>query len=465
MPTLTRRAFLGTTAALAVAQPRRPNFIVILTDDHGWTSGSYRMHPDMPESGSDYLETPNMARLAGEGMRFTSGYSPAPLCTPTRRSIHFGMTPARQRGTEFVGDFKPDGKLTLPQALRQADSRYRCAHFGKWGESMTGPAGLIPDNPANPTALGYDENDGVTGNVTGGMGADNQDRFHYAVKDDPKLISALTRKAVSFMERQVKAGGHFYLQVSHYAVHRQIQCKAETLEKYRRKGTPPRQFTHQFAAMLEDLDTGVGELLAAVDRLGIAGNTYVLLTADNGGTEYADAKHGQPVNHPLRASKQSLYEGGIRVPFIVRGPGVARNSWSHVPVAGYDILPTVYDLAGGKAPLPKEIDGGSFRNVLHNGGKGTVRRGLPGLLFHRPFLAKSPMSALRIGDHKLVIQWQTGARELYDLRTDIGEQNDLAPRMPSKVEEMNGILLSYLKAVGAEMPGERPRARRPSEAE
>src|SRR5687767_3572454 len=128
---------------------KSPNIILIVSDDQGWSQLSVAMDPRIPNSKSDYLETPNIARFAQQGMRFTSGYSPAPLCTPTRRSIHFGMTPARQRGTEFVGDFQPDGKLTLPQALRRADPRYRCAHFGKWGESITGGPGLIQDNPAN----------------------------------------------------------------------------------------------------------------------------------------------------------------------------------------------------------------------------------------------------------------------------------------------------------------------------
>lgn len=460
MTPLTRRALLGAAATSVFAKSARPNFVLILTDDHGWTSSSFRMHPDVADSTCDYLETPHMARLAREGMRFSSGYSPAPLCTPTRRSIQFGMTPARQRGTEFVGDFKPQGLLSLPQALKQADPQYRCAHFGKWGESITGPAGLHPDNPANPSALGYDESDGVTGNVTGGMGTDNKDRFRPTIKEDPKLISALTKRAISFMERQVRDSRPFYLQLSHYAVHRQIQCRKETLDKYQRKGKPPRQFPPEFAAMMEDMDNGIGQFLTALDKLGIASNTYVLLTADNGGTEYVEGlKEGKAVNFPLRESKQSLHEGGIRVPFIVRGPGIKGDSWSHVPVAGYDILPTLYDLAGGGKPLPADIDGGSFKQVLQSGGKGSVRRGLPGLVFHRPLHPAKPMSALRIGDYKLVVKWKTGAKELYDLGRDLSEERNLAAEMPGRTDEMYRTLMRYLKAVNAEMPGDKPRAR------
>lgn len=450
-------------AAAALAKPARPNFIVILTDDQGWSCTSVRMHPDIADSMCGYVETPNMARLASQGMRFTCGYSPAPICTPTRRSIQFGMTPARQRGTEFVGDFHPEGHLSIPQALRRADSRYRCAHFGKWGESITGKAGLDPDNPANPSRLGYDVTDGVTGNVTGGMGGGGDLRLKTAVSDDPKLIFSMTKRAIGFMERQARESRPFYMQVSYYAVHRQIQCRPETLAKYKRKGNPPRQFSHEYAAMAEDLDTGIGQLLSAVDKMGLASNTYVLLMADNGGSTYQEWKGGGlPVNHPLRAAKQSLYEGGIRVPFIVRGPGVARGSWSHVPVAGYDILPTVYDLAGGTASLPAEIDGGSFKPLLDGGGKGTVRRNLPGLVFHRPLTApQNRMSALRIGDLKLVVKWTNNAKELYDLSRDIGEQHDLAAKMPGKTEEMYGILMRYLKEVNAETPPEdNPRRRK-----
>jgi arylsulfatase A-like enzyme len=442
--------------AAGLVQPTRPNFIVILTDDQGWASTSFRMHPEIASSMCDYLETPNMARLAEQGMRFSSGYAPAPVCTPTRRSIQFGMTPARQRGTEFVGDFHPRGHLSIPQALRRVDPRYRCAHFGKWGESISGKQGLDQENPAAPARLGYDETDGVTGNVTGGMGADNKDKLNFKVTEDPKLVFSMTKRAVGFMERQARAAMPFYMHVSYYAVHRQVQCRRETLEKYRRKGNPPRQFSHAFAAMAEDMDTGIGQLLAALDKLGLASNTYILLMADNGGATYNEYDGGGlPVNHPLRAAKASLYEGGVRVPFIVRGPGVAPRSWSHVPVAGYDILPTVYDLAGGTAPLPQEIDGGSLKPVLAGAGKGSVRRGLPGLVFHRPLTAPvNRLSALRIGDHKLVVKWTNGQKELYDLSRDIGEEHDLATKMPGRTDEMYDILTRYLKEVNAETPPE-----------
>ena len=314
-----------------------------------------------------------MNRLAREGMRFTSGYSPGPLCTPTRRSIQNGMTPARQRGTEFKSEWVPAEHLTMARALKQADPAYVCAHFGKWGEDMI----------SSPEQCGYDASDGMTTNGTGGAGGD---RFADAVKDDPKLITTLTKRATDFMAAQVKAQRPFYLQLSHYAVHRQVQASKATNDKYLAQGKPRVSSRPRSRAMMEDLNTGLTQLLDEVDRLGIAGSTYIVFTADNGGNRtYAGTDTSLPLNnHPLRMGKQSLYEGGIRVPFIVRGPGVKPGSVSHEPVAGFDLLPTFYDLAGGKTPLPLDIDGGSFRAPLENAGEGKVQRSLPGLVFHRP---------------------------------------------------------------------------------
>jgi arylsulfatase A len=430
---------------VASAFAASPNIILILTDDQGWCMMSERMHPDVPESAIPDLKTPAMNRLAREGMRFTSGYSPGPLCTPTRRSIQNGMTPARQRGTEFKSTWVPADHLTLPQALKKADSNYACAHFGKWGENMI----------STPEQCGYDASDGMTGNATGGAGGD---RFDDAVKDDPKLITSLTKRATDFMGAQVKAQKPFYLQLSHYAVHRQVQATKATNDKYLAGPKPSRQFTPTFAAMMEDLNTGLKQLLDEVDRLGIAGNTFIVFTADNGGNlTYTGTDTSLPLNnHPLRMSKQYLYEGGIRVPFIVRGPGVKSGSVCHEPVTGYDLLSTFYDLAGGKDPLPADIDGGSFRALLENDGAGKVKRHLPGIVFHRPYLAALSHSTLRVGDLKLVVDWKTGGKELFDLSKDLSEANNLAAAMPEKATEMFDTLSTYLKSVNAETLAERP---------
>ncbi len=430
------------------AQETRPNFIFILTDDHGWSQISTPMDPDIPGAASSYFETPNMERLANQGMRFASGYSPAPLCTPTRRSILCGMTPARQRGTEFASEFDWTGRLTIPKALRQVDPAYRSAHFGKFGSKM----GTTPEE------AGFDESDGSTTNMTGGMPIPMEERGQTVAKEDPKLAFSLTARATAFMERQVREGHPFYLQISHYATHLQVQTRPDSLAKYRRKGQPDRAVTHGFAGMLEDLDTAAGEVIDAVERLGIGARTYIFFMADNGGRDTIPGADNSlpPPNRPLNGAKHSLYEGGIRVPFIVTGPGVAANTVSRVPVTGYDLLPTLFDLAGGRGPLPAEIDGGSFRDVLENRGAGEVNRGFAGLVFHRPRWRRGPQSAIRVGNHKLLINWATAkrAREtlLFDLESDVEEKRDLSAKAPARTAELMRLLVGYLETVSAAMP-------------
>jgi arylsulfatase A-like enzyme len=429
----------------------RPNFIFILSDDQGWSQVSVPMDPDVSRAASNYFETPSLERLAGRGMRFTSGYSPAPLCTPTRRSILCGLTPARQRGTEFQSEFDWNGQLTIPQALKRADARYRSAHFGKFGSKMG----------ATPEQVGFDEGDGATSNITGGMPLPMKERGETVVKEDPKLVDSMTGRAIEFMERQVAQEHPFYVQVSHYATHLQVQTRPASIEKYRRKGVPDRAVTHGFAGMLEDLDGAVGEVLDAVERLGVADRTYVFYMADNGGRHAIPGADDSldPPNRPLSGAKHSLWEGGIRVPFIVAGPGVQRRSISRVPVTGYDLLPTLYDLAGGRDPLPGEIDGGSFRAVLLNGGAGEVKRGFAGLVFHRPLHRSTPQSAIRVGDYKLLINWQTAKRprvdRLFNLADDVPEKNDLSGSMKEKAAELERLLLGYLKDVRAESLADR----------
>lgn len=436
----------------------RPNIILILTDDQGWPQTHAGMHPDIPESGIGYLNTPNMDRLASEGMRFTSGYSPQTICTPSRRSILCGMTPARQRGTKFQSDFfDPSKHLTIPRALKSIDPSYVCAFFGKWGEHME----------ASPDQCGYDESDGSTGNVDGNMIAGKmvfpEHPWDVSVSDDPKETFSLSKRAMDFIRRQTSTGHPFYLQMSYYAVHQRIQTKSTTLDKYEAKGPSPRAFPPGFAGMLEDLNTGIGQILQTLDEIGIGSNTYVFFTSDNG-TD-AELTKGEAVpscNYPLRRGKQTIYEGGIRVPFIVRGPGIKPGSVSHIPVAGYDLLPTFYELAGGNEALPGDLDGGSFASLLKGNGLGEIKRPVPGLIFHLPFPIKGgiPMSAIRVGDFKLLVHWDDKKYELFDLATDIGEKNNLADQMPAKTKELFDILQSYLKSVNAETPLE-PKAPKP----
>ena len=437
---------------------RSPNILLILTDDHGWSQLSARMDPRLPASKSKYLETPNMNRIMNEGMRFTSGYSPAPLCTPTRRSILCGTTAARS-GSEFKSPWVPAKHMTIPKALRQANENYRCAHFGKWGEQMI----------STPEECGYHASGGMTGNNTGGMpsslgvkGGHNDGPPHFIDNQDPKRTLSMTTSAVAFMRKQAKAGKPFYVQASYYAQHLSVVCTEETLEKYRAKGIPDRGYPNAWAAMLEELDRGVGQLLDTLDQLGIADNTYVFFTADNGGrgtVPGGDTKR-PATNHPLTGAKHSLYEGGIRVPFMARGPGIKAGSLSRVPVAGYDFLPTFFDLAGGTGSPGDEVDGASFKTVLHNPKTESIERPIDALIFHRPGKLQS---AIRQDRHKLFVKWtpqgKIAASELFLVDPNPTEEgHDLAAKNPEKTDALREQLLAYLESVDAEKP--KPRAKK-----
>lgn len=442
----------------AIARPvsgddgQKPNFVLILTDDQGWSQTTYLADPRVGESHSDYLETPNMSRLAGEGLRFTSGYSPAPLCTPTRRSILCGAATARC-GSEFRSPWVPAEHLTIPRALKAASPDYRCAHFGKWGEQMI----------STPEECGYDASDGMTGNITGGMprslgvdGGHADGPSHFIDNEDPKRTPSVTDRAIAFMQDQTDADHPFYVQISYYATHLSVVCREETLARYREKGEPDRGYTQAWAAMMAELDEGVGRVLDAVDELGIGGNTYVFLTADNGGrgTVPGGDQDRLATNHPLTGAKHSLYEGGIRVPFLARGPGIERGV-CRVPVVGYDFLPTVYDLAGGDGEaLTDDVDGTSIRPLLESPTATTFDRRHDAIFFHRP---RRGFSAIRQGNQKLMVFWrQNGTiarRELYDVGENPREEGrDIAGEFQGRAEELEGMLLGFLEAMDAEGP-------------
>lgn len=430
----------------------KPNFILILTDDQGWSCMSALMDDDHPDSKSDYFETPNIDRFAQMGMRFTSGYAPAALCSPTRRSIQFGQTPIRQGEEHFKANYHPDFKkrLTIPALLKTADPNYKTAHYGKWDLR----ADIFPED------LGYDGSDGNTGNNNGDYGSDKNTKWtDYFPSRDPKRIETLTARAANFMERQTQAGNPFYLQISHYATHVDMQAKPETYEKYVQKEKGLKHAQPAWAAMLEDLDTGIGQILDKVEELGIKDNTYLILMTDNGAAEFIPpvknkldhpSNFDRPMrNYPLRGGKWVLYEGGIRVPFMVIGPTVKPGSRCAVPVVGWDILPTLADLSGSPATLPDDLDGGSFRELLENG-TGQVIRKNDALFFHR-YHNSWPHSAVRMGNYKLIRFWKTNKIELYDLDRDVGETKDLAAEMPEKVEMMKEKLTAYIREVEAEI--------------
>ena len=429
-----------------------PNFIFILTDDQGWSSTSIGMDDDNPDSKSDYFETPNIDRLAKEGIRFSRAYAPAAICSPTRRAIQFGQTPARLGDETFKESYDPyknKDLLTIPRMLKSTNPDYRTAHYGKWDLR----AEIFPED------MGYDESDGDTRNHHGNLMSASEDKWDEVfINDDPKRTVSITQRSVNFIERQVRASKPFYLQISHYAPHVDIQTRQATLDKYEKKEKGHKHNNAGWAGMLQDMDTSIGDILDKVESLGIADNTYIIFMSDNGGVEFLPPVPAQkkllppdtfdkPMrNYPLRGGKWILYEGGIRVPFIVKGPGVATGIISNVPVGGWDLLPTLSELAGYNADLPDQIDGGSFVNVINNEGIGEVKRKNEFLVFHR-YANGYPHSAIIQGDYKAIKFWKTGKLELYNLASDLGERHDLSGSEPEKAEELFSTLIQNLNDV------------------
>jgi len=434
----------------------RPNIVLFYTDDQGWTDTSVQMMAGRPDSRSDVYQTPNLQRMAREGMVFSNAYSPSPVCSPSRDSILYGKTPTRLHHSILLGKANcPPDALTTPRAIKAADPRYVTAHFGKWACS-----------PRTPEEAGFDLSDGRTDNWHGDWRTVDGQKTALPA-DDPKRIFSVTQRANDFMETQVTAGRPFYMRVSHYALHVHHFALKETLEKYTKRlserPSPPAPLPASgargehfrmgtkagrdedsalYAAMAEDLDTGLGLLLDKIDALGIANRTYVIFTADNGG--------GFRGNRPLRGGKASLWEGGIRVPAVARGPGVAPGTYCDVPIVGWDFLPTFYALAGGRQPLPDGMDGGSLCPLFENGNRGKVERSIQPLIFHYPWFDNVPMSAIRFGDYKLVKDLNTNQSRLFNLAEDIEESRDVSASMPGLANQLREKLANYLKEVDAE---------------
>ena len=418
----------------------QPNFVILLSDDQSWVGSSVLMDPADERTRSDYFRTPHLERLAKRGMLFSQAYSPAPFCCPTRRSLLVGQSPARhiyqKDQKNWTANYRK--QLSLPQMLKQANPAYRTAHFGKWDMRF--------DN-VTPREMGYDVSDGYTGNGTGG----SKGTGGPAAKNDPKLIRSLTQRTCEFMETQARSGKPFFVQVSHYAVHLDIFYSEDSLKETKRLVKGKKHTMPEFAAMTQDLDDGIGEVMDKIESLGLQDNTYVFFLSDNGGrlTMPGQKNKKLPRNYPLRQGKGSMYEGGLRVPFIAVGPGVKPGGLSRVPVTGLDLFPTLAELAGNTKPLPNSLDGGSLKRLLHNQGKGAVQRSNSFLLFHQA-VARRAQTALIQGDYKLVKTWSGNRLELFDLSKSIEEKINLSAKLPDKTEELHGLMTGYLNNVGGE---------------
>jgi arylsulfatase A-like enzyme len=425
----------GCVSAVAADQ-KLPNFVFILADDQGWNALSIPVDPDNLSSGSTYFLTPHLARLAKEGMRFSQAYSPAPTCSPTRYAIQFGRSPSSLNiwGADNIGTRNVDARVedSLANRLKIAHPEYVCAHLGKWHIAF------------KPDVLGYD--------VDTGSG----DNLQTKDPQDPKFIFSLTEKANVFMAEQVKNKRPFFLQLSHYADHLRYDALPETVERYKIQHAD-KATTYQndpvWAAMNENLDTGIGMVLDKIDELGIRDKTYVIYTADNGFEDKKD--FGKPVHergyykaYPQRSHKYHVSEGGIRVPFIVRGPGIPLNTHSPTPVVGTDVFPTVMDILSNLDHVPKEVEGASLLAHLKSGGKVPVRRKDPFLVFKYSKPVVPHDIAIVQGDYKLIKDVDTGRVFLFNLKEDIGESNNLSDEKPAMAKRMYDDMTAYFKRFG-----------------
>lgn len=444
--------FAGKTSAIGSwfkkkGPEQKPNVLFILADDLGWSqSGCY---------GSDFYETPNLDRLASEGMKFTDAYAACPVCSPTRASIMTGKYPARLHLTDFIAGgnypverlkqpewqkYLPLEEVTIAEALKTAG--YKTASFGKWHLSI---AKQPPKSEQyNPDKQGFDES------IITYKPAGNQDP-----EKDAHNVDRITEKSLEFLDKNKDRP--FFLYVTHNTIHSPVLGKKKLVDKYRNKaGADLPQNNPVVAAMIEELDNSVGKQLQKLDDLKIADETIVIFFSDNGGLESA-AKQT-----PLRSGKANLYEGGVREPLIVRWPGVTKpGSVCSEPVISVDFFPTFVDILGLQNKVKNPIDGVSLVPLLKR--NGPLKR--KAVYWHYPHYHSSsigPGGAIRCGDYKL-IEWydeticgQGNKFELYNLKDDIGERNNLAKKMPEKTKELSKMLANWRRKVNAQMMAPNP---------
>ncbi len=447
---------------IALGANARPNIVFILADDMSWYGTDVKMQSDFAPSAGRTRRTPSINALAKQGMTFSRSFSPAGMCAPSRCSIQTGMSAAR---TKFSGNGnfgvisrevtyngrRNAGKLMLePSPLGNLASQhatigerlkslgYATAHVGKWHIYGGGPE-----------KRGYDISDGETSNDDGNSNDSN----------DPKKIFSMTAKAISFIEQQSKADKPFFVQLSHYAEHNAVQFRPETLQACLEdediRNIQPvglRKRVASRSAMVEDMDTSIGQLLSKLDELGIRDNTYIVFTSDNG--------HHRDTGEEkfLRGSKWWLWEGGIRVPMIVAGPGINPNSRCNSNVVGYDFLPTFVEIGGGDVDeLAPSIDGVSLL-PLFTGENSSVWADRH-LFFHYPHHRNSALhSAVVQGDYKFFRFYERpSTRYLYDLDRNIGESKNIANIQPEIAEKLGSAMNDYFAEVDASLPKPNPK--------
>ena len=439
-------ALLASQTSIA-ADSKPPNILFILIDDLGWM--------DLACQGNKLVETPNVDHFATQGMRFTDAYAAAPVCSPTRAAILTGKSPARIRITNHLPDRSgftpPKAKLGPAEMLdhlplehvtiaeRLGEAGFATGFFGKWHLNNRG------DKQFYPEQQGFDVN--VGGCAYGGPPT-FFDPYRIPTirnrKEGEYLPDRLADEAISFLEHN--KDNRFMLFLWNYTVHWPMEAPESLLEKYRSRTGPGLNDT-RYGAMIEAMDSAVGRVLKALDRLQLANDTLVIFTSDNGGFA------GVADNRPLRAAKGHLYEGGIRVPLIVRWPGVVRaGTTSDTPVISTDFYATLVEAAGLKANGDESPDGESLMPVLTQ--SGSLKR--DAIFFHFPNYAWHRSnrlgSAVRSGRYKLIERFDDNSAELFDLKADLSERDNLASVQPAKVANMRKQLANFRQSTNAAMP-------------
>lgn len=444
--------FVDANLSAASAAATKPNIVFIIADDMGWTDvGCY---------GNRYVDTPNIDKLATEGVRYTDFYAGTPVCSSTRSSIFSGQYAARVGITDFIpGHWRPFEKLIVPpienalplpiktpgDVLKEAG--YKTGYFGKWHLGHTRE--LLPDR------RGFE----MTENTVG----PGFKKWRTRKDNGPKRVDLLTDYAMYFLEQHKDQP--FFLTVSHYAVHIPVEASEQLVSKYEKKIKPDgkRLYNSRYAAMTEHLDGSVGAIVQKIKSLGLEKNTLVIFTSDNGGLRKIYTGVGEEVsdNVPLRDEKGTVYEGGIRVPLIAKWPGVIKPGGVCDEIAiSNDFMPTFIDVSGASKVKSQVSDGLSLLPTFKDAASSLGR---DAIFFHYPHYHHGrPAGAIRRGDWKLIENFEDGSVELYNLKDDIGETRDLLvakaglqqvkKALRNQAVGLQKELAAWRKAVGARMP-------------
>ncbi|MBI1900872.1 MAG: sulfatase [Planctomycetia bacterium] len=436
---------LAATLAMAanISAADRPNVVLILADDLGWA--------DLGCYGNKFNETPRIDGLAKQGMRFAQFYAAAAVCSPTRAAILSGQHPARLGLTAHIpGHWRPFEQLveppnavrlplevvTLAERLREAG--YATAQFGKW---HLGGAGF------GPKEQGFGVAQELGGHVVPGP------RQVPPAAEPKRTADYLADRTIDFIEHN--RANSFFVYVCHTAVHIPLDTTPELQRKYESKPRVEGYSCHPlYASLLEEMDASTGRILDVLDRLGLADDTIVIFTSDNGGLEREMGGWPGTLNRPLRSEKGTLYEGGLRVPLIVRWPGKTPEA-SRCDRTGIsaDLYPTILS-AVGTSPPDQPADGLSLLPLLRDP---AARLDREALFWHYPHYHHSrPSGAIRLGDFKAIEYFDTGEIELYNLKDDLSESKNLATAMPEQTAKLRDKLAEWRSNVNAQMPQPNP---------